>query len=192
VFKTIAKLILKLCGWKVNPNFPMEAHNCVLIAAPHTTNWDAFYLLLGMKALGIPMKFTIKDQWTKFPFGLLIKPLGGLGIDRSKKSSGVAKVSYIDQMVKIIKSREQIAMVVAAEGTRRLRKKWKMGFYHTAVSAGVPLCFGYLDYEKKEAGIGGTIDPTGDIKADMKIIHAFYKDIKGKYPEKFSLDERYI
>lgn len=181
-----------MCGWKANPNFPKEAHKCVLIAAPHTTNWDAFYLLLGMGALGIPMKFTIKDQWTKFPFGLLIKPLGGLGINRGKKSNTQTKVSYIDQMVEIIKDRDQIAMVVAAEGTRSLRTKWKMGFYHTALSAGVPLCFGYLDYEKKEAGIGGMIYPTSDIGTDMKIIHAFYKDIKGKYPEKFSLDERYV
>jgi len=83
-------------------------------------------------------------------------------------------------------------MVVAAEGTRSLRKRWKMGFYHTALKAEVPLCFGYLDYAKKEAGIGGYIYPTGDIAADMKVIHEFYRDIKAKYPEKFSLDERYL
>jgi len=183
---------MSLCGWTANPNFPEEARRCVLIAAPHTTNWDMFYLKLGMWILDIPIKFTIKDDWTKFPFGLVTKPLGGLGIDRSKKKGVKAKASYVDQMVDIIKSRDEIAMVVAAEGTRSLRKRWKMGFYHTALKAEVPLCFGYLDYAKKQAGIGGFLYPTGDIDADMKVIHAFYKDIKGKYPEKFSLDERYV
>lgn len=190
--KGFAKLLLKLCGWKANPGYPPEATKCVLIAAPHTTNWDAFYLLLGMNALGIPMKFTVKDDWTKFPFGLFMKPLGGVGIDRSVPKGLTKRVSYVDQMANIINSRDVIAMVVAAEGTRSLRTKWKMGFYHTALKAEVPLCFGYLDYKKKEAGIGGMLYPTGDIAADMKVIHAFYENISGKYPEKFSLDQRYV
>jgi len=190
VLKAIVKLIFKMLGWKVNYSYPPEAKRCVLIAAPHTTNWDGFYLRLGMWLLDIPMKFTIKDDWTKFPLGGLVKALGGMGIDRSGNSK--QKVSYVDQMVKLIQDNESIAMVVAAEGTRSLRKRWKMGFYHTAMKAEVPLCFGYLDYDKKEAGIGGMLVPTGDIEADMKVINNFYKDIKGKYPEKFSLDERYI
>ncbi len=188
--KAISKLIFTLCGWKVNYSVPKGVNKCVLIAAPHTTNWDAFYLRFGMWILDIPMKFTIKDDWTKFPFGGAVKRLGGIGIDRSGNSS--RKVSYVDQMVNIIKDNENIAMVVAAEGTRSLRKRWKMGFYHTAIKANVPLCFGYLDYEKKEAGIGGMLMPTGDIAADMKVIHDFYKNVKGKYPDKFSLDERYV
>lgn len=191
MLRGFSKLLLRLCGWKANPVFPKEATKCVLIAAPHTTNWDAFYLLIAMSAIGIPMKFTIKDDWTKFPFGLITKPLGGVGIDRSGPK-GLKRVSYVDQMAEIIQSRDVIAMVIAAEGTRSLRTKWKMGFYHTALKAGVPMCFGYLDYKKKEAGIGGMILPTGDIAADMKVIHAFYENISGKYPENFSLDERYV
>ena len=177
-------------GWKANPVFPKEATKCVLMAAPHTTNWDTFYLKMGMWVLDIPMKFTVKDDWTKFPLGLFMKPLGAMGIDRSPKK-GVARASYVDQMVEIIKSKEKIAMVVAVEGSRSLRKKWKMGFYHTALKAEVPLCFGYLDYKKKEAGIGGVIYPTGNIAEDMKEINKFYEKIHAKFPEKFSLDERY-
>jgi len=180
---------MKLFGWTTNPDVPQEAYKCVLMAAPHTTNWDTFYLRLGMWVLGIPMKFTVKDAWTKFPLGLFMKPLGALGIDRSTNAK--KRLSYVDQMVNIIKEREKIAMVVAVEGTRALRKRWKMGFYHTAVNAEVPLCFGYLDYENKVAGIGGVLHPTGNIEEDMAIINDFYRNIKGKYPEKFSLDERY-
>jgi len=188
VFRAIVKLVMGAFGWTTNPNVPDAAKKCVLIAAPHTSNWDAFYLRLGMWVLDIPMKFTVKDFWTKFPLGLLMKPLGGMGIDRSSKT----RFSYVDQMVNIIKSNDHIAMVVAAEGTRSLRKKWKMGFYHTAMKAEVPICFGYLDYVKKEAGISGTLYPTGVIGEDMKVINAFYRDIKGKHPDKFSLDERYV
>jgi len=191
MFKMFIKLVMRMFGWRANPNYPQEATKCVLIAAPHTTNWDTFYLRLGMWVLGIPMKFTIKDDWTKFPMGLIMKPLGGLGIDRSGKKGSTERVSYVDQMVDIIRSNDEIAMVVAAEGSRSLRKKWKMGFYHTALKAGVPLCLGYLDYQKKEAGIGMAIHPTGNIEEDMKKIMDFYKNIAGKYPEKFSLDERY-
>ena len=185
------KFVMSLFGWSANPVFPKEADRCVLIAAPHTSNWDTFYMRMGMWVLGIPLKFTVKDDWTKFPLGLFMKPLGALGIDRSVKKGAVARASYVDQMAEIIKQSEKIAMVVATEGSRSLRKKWKMGFYHTALKAEVPICFGYLDYKKKEAGIGGVIHPTGDIKEDMKAINAFYKDIAPKFPEKFSLDERY-
>lgn len=192
MFKLFIKFVLSLFGWKADPDFPKEATKCVLMAAPHTSNWDTFYLRMGLWILDIPMKFTVKDSWTKFPLGLFMKPLGALGIDRSPKKGAVARASYVDQMVDIIKSKEKIAMVVAVEGSRSLRKKWKMGFYHTAMQADVPLCFGYLDYKKKIAGIGPALYPTGDIAADMKVINEFYKTIAAKFPEKFSLDERYI
>ncbi len=191
MFQAFIKIIMKLFGWHAKADYPSEATNCVLIAAPHTTNWDTFYLRLGMWALDIPMKFTVKDDWTKFPLNLFMQPLGALGIDRSAKKGSTERVSYVDQMTEIIQSNERIAMVVAAEGSRSLRKRWKMGFYHTAVKAGVPICLGYLDYAKKEAGIGAAIHPSGDVEADMKKIMDFYRDIAPKFPEKFMLDERY-
>jgi hypothetical protein len=82
--------------------------------------------------------------------------------------------------------------MVTAEGSRSLCRQWKTGFYYVALTASVPIVLAYLDYEKKEAGIGKVIYPSGDIAADMKDIMLFYKDIKAKFPEKFSLDERYV
>lgn len=192
MFKIFIKFVLSLFGWSANPVFPKEAVKCVLIAAPHTSNWDTFYMRMGMWVLGIPLKFTVKDDWTKFPLGLFMKPIGALGIDRSVKKGAVGRASYVDQMAEIVRNHDRIAMVVAAEGSRSLRKKWKMGFYHTALKAEAPLCFGYLDYKKKEAGIGGVLYPTGNIEEDMQKIHDFYRDITPKFPEKWSLDERYV
>jgi 1-acyl-sn-glycerol-3-phosphate acyltransferase len=190
--KLIAKFLLKIAGWKVNPIVPKEASHCVMIAAPHTTNWDFYYTRLAFYVLDIPMKVAIKDFWMKFPFGLLVKPLGGVGIDRSPKQPGEQRQSMVEAMANVIQKTDNIAMVIALEGTRKPVKRWRMGFYHTALAADVPITFGYLDYAKKEAGVGAFIQPTGNVEADMKVILDFYKNISGKFPEKFILDERYV
>lgn len=189
--KFIARLWLRLAGWKVNEIVPKEANHCVMIAAPHTTNWDFVYMRLAFYILEIPMKVAIKDFWTKFPFSIIINPLGGVGVDRSPKQPGEKRRSMVDAMADVIKKTDNIAMVIAIEGTRKPVKRWKMGFYHTALKADVPITFGYLDYEKKEAGVGGAIHPTGNIEEDMKKILDYYKKVAPKFPEMFILDERY-
>lgn len=87
---------------------------------------------------------------------------------------------------------EVLSVAVTPEGTRALRTEWKTGFWHTAKLAGVPICLGYLDYKKKEAGVGKTIWPSDDLEKDMREIMAFYKTITPCHPELFSLDKRYI
>ncbi|MFK7947771.1 MAG: 1-acyl-sn-glycerol-3-phosphate acyltransferase [Saprospiraceae bacterium] len=191
--KFIARLWLKLAGWKVNTTVPKEANHCVMIAAPHTTNWDFIYMRLAFYVLDIPMKVAIKDFWTKiFFFGWIIRSLGGIGINRSPKKPGEKRRSMVEAMADVIKKNDNIAMVIAIEGTRKAVKRWRMGFYHTALEANAPITFGYLDYEKKEAGVGGVVHPTGDINKDMKVILDFYKTIEPKFPDKFILDERYV
>ncbi|MEL6864998.1 MAG: 1-acyl-sn-glycerol-3-phosphate acyltransferase [Bacteroidota bacterium] len=189
--KWLAKLILKLTGWTIDYNIPKEAQRSVMIAAPHTTNWDALYTRLAFFVLGIPVKIAIKDYWTRFPFSLLIVPLGGLGIDRRKREAGEKRISQTDQMAAFFEQFERIALVIAPEGSRSLRKEWKMGFYYTAQKANVPITFGYLDYSTRTAGVGGPVYPSDDMEADMQKIMDFYKKIEGKYPENFSLDQRY-
>ena len=187
----VGKFLLFLAGWKVNPVYPKEAQRCVMIAAPHTSNWDAYFVMISFMAMGIPVKFTIKNDWMRFPFGMIIRSLGGLGIDRSPKKPGEIRKSQVEIMADLIKERDRIAMVVAIEGTRSPTTKWRQGFYYTAIKAEVPITFGYLDYKKKEAGVGGPLYPSGDFDADMKIITEFYRNIAPKYPEMFKLDERY-
>ena len=188
----ISKFIFKLIGWKVDWTHADQCQHCVMIAAPHTSNWDFILMRLAFFILGIPMKATIKDFWTQFPFGLVIKPLGGIGINRRPKKTGEERPSMVDLMVDLLNTNERIAMIVTPEGTRSKRTKWKTGFYHTAVKANVPIAFGYLDFGKKVAGVGGLLHPTGDIDADMKTITAFYKTITPKHPELYAMDERYV
>lgn len=192
MLKSIAKFILRLHGWRVNTDAPPEAQHCVMTAAPHTTNWDMYFMRMSLFALGIPVRFTIKSFWTKFPMGLIMKPLGALGIDRRGNAKERGAESYVEQMQGFFKKHDRIAVVVTPEGTRSPQKKWKTGFYYVAVGANVPITFGYLDYKKKEAGVGKVpLYPSGNKNADMKILVDFYRNIPPKYPEKFVLDERY-
>lgn len=193
MFRSIARFILKLHGWTVDENIPPEAQYCVMTASPHTSNWDAYYMRIAFFVLGIPLKFTIKDYWTKFPFGLIVKPLGGLGINRRSNAKERGGKSYVDQMKDFFKKHDRIAVVVTPEGSRSRRDKWKTGFYHTAIGAGVPITFGYLDYKKKQAGVASVVlHPTGNKEEDLKVMMDFYKTIVPKYPENFALDQRYV
>ncbi|TXB70132.1 1-acyl-sn-glycerol-3-phosphate acyltransferase [Phaeodactylibacter luteus] len=189
--KRLAQLLLRLSGWTLNPNIPDEVQHCIIIAAPHTSNWDIYFARLGFYIMGVPLKFTIKKEWMRWPLGLLIGALGGMGIDRKPRADTGERPSYTDIMAELLGKHDKIAMMVTPEGTRSKRDRWKTGFYYAALKAGAPICLGYLDYAKKEAGVGAPVYPTGDIEADMKKIMDFYRHIPGKYPELFSLDERY-
>ncbi|GAB1415617.1 hypothetical protein MASR2M117_10230 [Paludibacter sp.] len=108
--------------------------------------------------------------------------MGGVPVDRKKASS------VTDQMAEEFKKRDKFHLAITPEGTRSYTKKWKMGFYHIAIKASVPIQLAYIDYEKKEMGIKEVFIPTGDEKADMQHIKSYYKDVKGRFPEKFNKD----
>jgi len=175
----------------MDKNIPKEVQRCVITAAPHTSNWDLLHARAAFYLMDIPMKFTVKKEWFRFPFGWLARNLGGLGIDRSPKQPGQPRKSMTEAMTELFDQHKVLAMMVTPEGTRSLRTEWRMGFYHVAVGAGVPIALGYVDYKRKHAGVGPIIHPSGDMEADLRKITAFYKDIGPKHPEKFALDERY-
>lgn len=194
MFIALCRLIFKLRGWKLvelKEVKQSELERCMLIAAPHTSNWDAIYTIACFDMLGVDWRFTIKKEWMKPPFGGILRSVGALPIDRTPKKIGNNRPSMVEVMHNLFKENEKLCITITPEGTRKKRTEWKLGFYHTAKLAGVPICLGYLDYSKKEAGITKTIHLTDDMEADIREIMAFYKDIKGKHPDKFSLDERY-
>lgn len=176
--KFISKLIFKLAGWKLNGTLAPELRRCVMVAAPHTSNWDFIYARAAFYLMDAPIRFTIKKEFMGFPFGGLLKAMGALPIDRSRNTR------MVDAMIRIFKETPgDMCVMVTPEGTRKYQPRWRRGFYHVAVGAGVPIVLGYLDYAKKEAGIGPALIPTGDIEADMEKIMAFYRTKTGKYPE---------
>jgi len=118
--------------------------------------------------------------------------MGAIGIDRTPKKLGEERPSIVQAMANLFKDNENLAVAFTPEGTRKKVTEWKMGFYHAAKLANVPIALGYLDYQKREAGVTKLIIPTDDMEADLMQIMDFYKDKIGKHPENFSLDLRYI
>lgn len=173
----ISKAILKIIGWRVKGKLP-NVPKCVMIAAPHTSNWDFFYTLLIAFAMKAQVYAMGKKSLTQGPFGWFMKWLGILPIDRSKSNNVVSQT--IDQF----NEHDKLIIIVPPSGTRNKVAYWKTGFYHIAHGAGVPISLGFIDYGRKAGGIGPLVYPTGNIEEDMKYIRGFYADIIGKYPEK--------
>lgn len=176
--KKISKALLKLMGWKTD-EIGEYVPKCVVCVAPHTSNWDfilgkLFYLSHGREA-----SFLIKKEWFFFPFNLLFNWLGGVPVDRSKKTS------VTDQMVAEFNKREQFHLAVTPEGTRKPATDWKKGFYYMALSANVPISLAYFDYAKKEMGIKTIFYPTGNVEEDIIKIRSYYNDVTARVPENF-------
>ncbi len=191
MLRLISIIFMKLIGWTVDDSIAKVPGKAVVIASPHTSNWDFPIARAAFSILRIPVKYTLKSEFMRFPLNLLFGPLGAIGIDRSPKKPGEKRRSMTAAMVDEFNKRDKLSIMVTPEGTRSLRTKWKTGFYYIAVEAKVPIALGYLDFSKKIAGVGKVFYPTGDIEKDMKEITAFYKPIIGKFPEKFSIDLRY-
>lgn len=191
--KLISKAYLKLTGWKVKSNPPKEVHEkCVMICAPHTSNWDFPITLAIMNLLNVKARYAMKKELMGFPFGGLLRGVGAIAIDRKAKQNGEKKQSTVQAIAELFNKEDNLCLMIAAEGTRSLQKEWKTGFYYIALQAKVPICLAYLDYKTKIGGFGKAIYPTGDIHADMAEIMDFFKDKTGKKPANFSLDHRFV
>jgi len=186
VVKTILRALsvgfLKLAGWRIQGTLPPGAEKSVLIAAPHTSNWDLPYTLMVAFSLRLTVYWMGKEQIFRFPFRGLMMWLGGIPVQREKSNNLVAA------SVEAIKAASgPLQLVVPPEGTRSKTRYWKTGFYHIAVGAQVPIVMAYMDYEKKISGLGPVFEPTGNIEADMAQIKAFYANFKGKNASQFEL-----
>ena len=182
MLKLLAQLIFFVSGWKLDPASPRHIRRAVMIAAPHTSNWDIVYARAAFELLELPVKFTIKKEWVQSPMGLILRPLGAIAIDREYRAG--KKVSMTQTMTELFDRHEELIVLVTPEGTRQYVPEWKTGFYRVAEGANVPVLLGYLDYKNKMAGVGPVIYPTGDIDADIEKIKGFYRTIQARYPER--------
>ncbi len=178
MIKFAAGLFLRVTGWKPEGAKPRESR-FVLIAAPHTSNWDLAHLMALSVVLDLRISWMGKHALFRPPFGWLTRRFGGIPIVRHRREN------MVDQMVRAFEQAESLALVVPAEGTRRYVPHWKSGFYHIARTADVPIVLGYLDYARRRGGFGPSLHPTGDVQADMNQIREFYADKVGKYPDAF-------
>jgi 1-acyl-sn-glycerol-3-phosphate acyltransferase len=175
--RAAGRSILKLTGWRLEGEAP-TASNYVLIAYPHTSNWDLLFLLAMAASAGVRPSWMGKKELFNGLQGRLLKRLGGVPIDRSRAGGVVANA------VEKLRNEPSLALVVPPEGTRGRSDLWKSGFYRIAHGANVPVVMSYLDYGKKVGGFGPQWIPTGDVKKDMDHVRDFYAGMTGKFPKK--------
>lgn len=178
VRRFLARLLIAMTGWEPEGVRP-EMDRFVLIAAPHTTNWDFLYLLAFAELFELKISFMAKHSLFRPPLGWFMRAVGGLPVERHKRGNLVATLAAL------FEEHDRLGLVVPAEGTRGHVDYWKSGFYHIARTADVPIVMSFLDYERKVGGFGPAIEATGDVVADMDAVRAFYADKKGKFPERF-------
>ena len=178
--RALSALFLRATGWRIEGAMPANVPRSVLIAAPHTSNWDLPYTLMVAFVLRADIHWLGKQSIFRAPFGGLMRWLGGIPVNRDERSNLVEASAQI-----LRQASGPLHLVIAPEGTRDRVRYWKTGFYYIAQQAGVPILLAYMDYEHKRSGIGEVFRTTGDIEQDMAAIRRFYAPFKGKRPDSF-------
>lgn len=178
----LALLTGKISGWKVKGPTPQE-EKFVIIGAPHSTNWDLYFAMMVKFTRRIPMNFLIKDSVFKPPIGWFIRLLGGLPVDRSKSQN------LVQATIETAKREKHFALAIAPEGTRTKGNAFKMGFYHIALGAGIPLILAGVDYPNKIIQLSGPIMLTGDRDRDLQQVFDFYRPFSAKNGQKVIIPE---
>ncbi len=164
-------------GWKAFGEVP-SPRKFVLIAAPHTSNWDFVYFIGLTEDLGIMPHFMAKKSLFRWPWKNFMLDMGGVPVDRGTSQN------YVQAMIDEFARRTEFMLTIAPEGTRGAVRQWKTGFYHIAMGAKVPMVVGMMDYAKKTGGLGPAIWPTGDFRADMAKIAEIYAKVTPRHPAK--------
>ena len=174
----LARLILRRLGWTVVGVAP-EHPRCVLIAAPHTSNWDFLYMLLYAAAFGLNVRWLAKKSLFNPLMGWFMRALGGIAVDRDA-AHGVVK-----DLTEVFARESSLMLVIPTEATRARTPFWKSGFYRIAKGANVPIVPTFLDYKLRQGGFGPALIPTNDVTADMQQLRDLYADKVGLYPDQF-------
>jgi|TARA_B110000483_G_scaffold241196_1_gene323611 1-acyl-sn-glycerol-3-phosphate acyltransferase len=172
ILRGLSLVGLKLLGWTAKGE-PLEHQRCVLIGAPHTSNWDFPLMLMIVLKLRLRIFWMGKHTLFPFPFGWLMRWLGGIPIDRK------ASHNVVSETVRQYRENDELIVLIPPEGTRAKVDRWKTGFYHIAKNAKVPILLGYVDGENKVAGFADFFTPTGDLEQDMLKIRQFYNEKTG-------------
>jgi 1-acyl-sn-glycerol-3-phosphate acyltransferase len=176
--KRLARWLLHLTGWQLAGARP-ECDHYVLIAAPHTSNWDFPLMLLFAAAFDIKVTWMAKHSLFRPPMGWIMRASGGMPIIRHKNQN------VVGAMVAAFDTVPHLVLVVPTEGTREKSEYWKSGFYHIARQAGVPIVPSFLDFKRKQGGFGPAFTVTDNVRADMQYLRDFYRGMEGKFPHNF-------
>ena len=162
-------LLYRWKGWRIDGRRP-EARKFIILGAPHTSHWDFIFFIGATHELGIRPSFMGKSSLFKWPMTDFMLDMGGVPVDRAKRAN------YVEQVAAAFAAADDLALVIAPEGSRTFKGDWRSGFYHIAMAAGVPIVPAWVDNAKLVGGMGEPIMPTGDYRADLAKIAAFYRE----------------
>ena len=181
IVRRFSVFIYIINGWTAVQENP-PPRKAVIIAAPHTSNWDFLFFFGLTNKLKIKSYWIGKDSLFKWPWGDMMRRMGGIPVNRSKSQK------MVDAMVREFDRRDDFLLTIPPEGTRGSVKEWRTGFYYIALKAKVPLIIGLMDYSKRTGGLGPSFMPSGNYKADMQKLSDHYHSVTPKYPAKAMLD----
>ena len=173
----LGKIFLGMWGFKIDGKYPYDLPKKIFAVVPHTSWWDFFLGLFVRASLGAKIQFVAKDSLFFPPLGWIMKALGGIPVDRSKRNN------FVDAVVDIYNSRSELAIAIAPEGTRKKVDKFKTGFYHIARNANIPIVPIQFNYANKRVHFGKPIYPGDDTETDIKALEEYFRGIKGKNAE---------
>lgn len=170
--------VLRLLGWRITGSIA-DIPKMVMIGGPHTSNWDFVYGIFSIFALGIDAHWIGKHTIFRWPFGALLRCLGGIPVNRTSPGT------LYREILKGFEENDSFFFGLSPEGTRAKVTRWKPGFHRIARAAGVPILPAALDFQKKEIHFGPIFEPTDDFEADVASLKAFYSNFVPKKPELF-------
>ncbi|WP_372758733.1 lysophospholipid acyltransferase family protein [Litorivivens sp.] len=169
-------MALKVTGWRTVGE-PPQLDKYVLIAAPHTSNWDFLVMLPVVLKYKLDVHWVGKHTLFPFPIAWFVRWLGGIPINRT------AVGNTVEQAADAFRRSEKLVLLIAPEGTRGKVDRWKAGFYHIATRVELPIQLAFLDTKSKTVGFGPLVQTTGDYDVDLATIRDFYSDKQGIRPE---------
>ncbi len=179
ILQAIGIFYFWLAGWRMTSHFP-STPKMLVIAGPHTSNWDGWHVIVASWIARVDLKWMVKAEAIRWPFGWFIKWAGGVPIQRD------ASYNVVAQSARQLKEADDMLLLVAPEGTRKKSDYWKTGFYWIAHQADVPMLCARMDYGTKTISFTGPYHPTGNIEADIEKIWADFRAVSALHPEKVS------
>ena len=155
--------------------------NLILIAGPHTSNWDGIFGFAAI--LGLDAKITFFGKYTLFNkpiLGRFLKYMGGIPVDKSKPGRGLTDVA-IENMKKFNGS----LIAMSPEGTRAKTEKMKSGFLRIAKAVEGQIFLGAFDFDKKRIVLDKFYSPSGNNEHDLQWVREYFMQYKAKHPENY-------
>ena len=181
ITKLISKLYFKINGWKTVGEIPSDVRKCIIVGAPHTSNWDFIYARFGLYIFGYKIRYLIKDSMFKNPIAAwFFRITGGIPVNRSKSTN------LTGDLAQLLNTEDTLYIAIPPEGTRKRVKRWKTGFYHIAIDCNIPIALAFLDYKRKQAGFLKILYPTGNMVEDFKLIESFYSPKMAANPDYYN------